>query len=60
MDSSKKVVVTGPTGVIGTAVIKKLIEEKCKVYAVIRRDSKRIGNIPVNENVKVIYCDIAE
>lgn len=56
----KKVVVTGPTGVIGTAVIKKLIEENCKVYAVIRKASKRINNIPVHENVKIIYCDIAD
>lgn len=56
----KNVVVTGPTGVIGTAVIRKLIDENCKVYAVIRKESRRIGNIPLHENVKIIYCDIAE
>ena len=56
----KKVVVTGPTGVIGSAVIKKLIAENCKVYAVIRKTSKRIANIIKHDNVKIIYCDVAE
>lgn len=55
-----KVVVTGPTGVIGSAVIKKLIAENCKVYAVIRKTSKRIANIIKHDNVKIIYCDVAE
>lgn len=56
----KKVVVTGPTGVIGSAVIKKLIAENCKVYAVIRKTSKRIANIIKHDNVKIIYCDVAD
>ena len=56
----KKVVVTGPTGVIGTAVIEKLIAENCVVYAVIRKESKRIANIPVHDNVHIVYCDIAD
>ena len=41
----RKAIVTGPTGVIGTAVINKLIDEGCKIYAVIRKESKRIANI---------------
>lgn len=60
LETNKKVVVTGPTGVIGTAVINKLIEENCTVYAVIRRESQRIDNIPIHKNVHIIYCDITE
>lgn len=56
----KRVVVTGPTGVIGSAVIAKLIGEGCMVYAVIRSSSRRISNIPVHKNVYVVYCDITE
>lgn len=56
----KNVVVTGPTGVIGTALINKLIAENCQVYAVIRKESKRLSNIPVHENVHIVYCDISE
>lgn len=56
----KKVVVTGPTGVIGSAVIKKLIAENCMVYAVIRKTSKRIANIIKHDNVKIVYCDVVD
>lgn len=56
----RKAIVTGPTGVIGTAVINKLIDEGCRIYAVIRKESKRIANIPAHPNVRIIYCDISE
>lgn len=54
----KRAIVTGPTGVIGTALIKKLISENIKTYAVIRSTSKRINTIPKNEFVHIIKCDI--
>lgn len=56
----KKVVVTGPTGVIGTALVEKLIAAGCYVYVVIRKDSKRVENIPIKRNVNIVYCDISE
>lgn len=56
----KRVVVTGPTGVVGSAVIARLADEGCTVYAVIRSSSRRIKNIPERNNVHIVYCDIAE
>lgn len=54
----KRAIVTGPTGVIGTALVKKLIAENVETYAVIRSNSKRINTIPNNHFVHIIKCDI--
>lgn len=54
----KRAIVTGPTGVIGTALVKKLIAENIEIYAVIRSTSKRINTIPNNQLVHIIKCDI--
>ncbi len=55
-----KVIITGPTGAIGVALINKLIKEKIYVTAVCRRGSLRMGNIPQNEYVSIIQCDLDE
>ena len=52
-----KAVVTGPTGAVGTALCKKLIEENVKVYAVCREDSQRTDNIP--SDAEKVFCDIS-
>lgn len=54
----KRAIVTGPTGVIGTALVKKLIAENIETYAVIRSASKRINTIPKDNLVHVVKCDI--
>lgn len=52
----KKAVITGPTGVIGTALIEKLIAENVEVFAVCRPNSKRINIISQNPLVHIIKC----
>lgn len=54
----KKAVVTGPTGVIGTALIDKLVAEGTEVYAVCRHNSKRIDTISKNPLVHTVKCDM--
>lgn len=54
----KRAIVTGPTGVIGTALVKKLIAENVETYAVIRSTSKRINTIPDDKLVHIVKCDI--
>ena len=51
-------VVTGGTGVIGTALIKRLVKGGIKVYAVCRHGSPHNVNIPSHELVTQIECDI--
>lgn len=54
-----KVVITGPTGAIGMALIQKCIEERTPVLAICHPGSKRIANIPVSPYVMIIECDLA-
>ncbi|MBE7087070.1 MAG: NAD(P)-dependent oxidoreductase [Clostridiales bacterium] len=54
----KSAIITGPTGGLGTALVKKLVDEDVKVYAIVRPNSKRLSNILVSDLVTVIECDI--
>lgn len=54
----KKVIISGPTGAIGIALIQKLIEQDVHVAAVCHCGSKRIARIPVSDKVKVIECNL--
>lgn len=53
-------VITGPTGAVGMALIEKLINERVRVVAVCRPESKRILRIPENENVRIVECSLEE
>lgn len=54
------VVITGPTGAIGMALIKKCIEDGRNVLAICHRGSKRIKQIPNSEFVKIVEASLDE
>lgn len=56
----KRVIITGPTGSIGIALIKNLIKQGIEVLAVCRRGSERIKNLPEHELVSVIELNLDE
>ena len=56
----KKVVVTGPTGAIGVALIQLLIEKNIEVLAVVRKGSKRKANIPQSDMVQIVELNLDE
>lgn len=56
----KRVIITGPTGAIGMALIQECIEAGTEVTAVCHRGSKRIARIPLSEKVRVVECDLDE
>lgn len=56
----KRVIITGPTGSIGIALIQILIDNNIEVLAVVRRGSKRLSNIPQSKNVQIVELDLAE
>ncbi len=59
MMKNKTAVITGATGMLGLALIRCLTGHGWNIYAVVRPGSKRIGNIPVQENVTVTECDLS-
>lgn len=56
----KKAVITGPTGTIGTALIRRMIQENVEVYAVVRPTSQRLAAIPKHPAVHLVLLDAAE
>lgn len=56
----KKIVITGPTGAIGMALIKRCIEEKIHVVAVCHKRSARIEQISQNPYVHVVEADLVD
>jgi nucleoside-diphosphate-sugar epimerase len=56
----KKIVITGPTGAIGMALIRQCIEKKIYVWALCHKGSKRIFQIPQSEYVTVVEVDLSD
>lgn len=54
----KRAIVTGATGVIGTALVEELIDREIEVLVLCRFDSKRIDNIPKNPLVTIKDCSL--
>lgn len=55
-----KIVITGPTGAIGMALIQKCIKEKDSVLAICRRGSANRPVIPDSPLVEVLEADLSE
>ena len=55
-----RVVITGPTGAVGHALIEVCIENRVEVLAICHKGSKRIKTLPASEYVKVLELDLDE
>ncbi len=56
----KKVIVTGATGFIGSALTNFLANKGIKVFAIVRNEHSNIDRINKNDNIKIINCDLSE
>lgn len=56
----KSILITGATGMIGSAIVEQAVKRGSEVTCLIRRGTTRIDNIPKDKNVKLIECDIDE
>lgn len=54
----KKVIITGSTGMIGISLIEYLLKNNIKVLAIIRPNSLRKNDIPLNKNVEILECNL--
>ena len=53
----KTAIITGPTGAIGSALCRKLLNEGFNVYAVCRPGTKRVSSLPCG--TEIVYCDLS-
>lgn len=56
----KRVIITGPTGAIGMALIEYLNQKNVQVIAVVRGKSKQKNQIIESDNVTMVECALAE
>lgn len=56
----KKVIITGPTGAIGHALIDECIKNNIEVYAICRPHSHRMNSIVKNNLVHIVEIDLSE
>ena len=57
----KKIIITGATGFIGRNVTRALLNEGARVFAVVRKGSKNLSQLPQHANLTVVpgeLCDI--
>lgn len=55
-----RIIITGATGAIGTALIKKAIQRNINVLVFTRKDSKRNNNIVKNKLIQIEFCSLSE
>jgi len=56
----KKIIITGATGTIGSAIVREALKQDYEITCLVRSASPRIKNIPKDERVHIIDCNIAE
>ena len=56
----KRAIITGATGTVGTALIEKLTRHQVEIMVLCRKNSRRLHQIPVHPNVRVVYCPLDE
>lgn len=56
----KRVILTGATGAVGTALIKELISHQVEILVLCRKGSRRNERIPEHELVTRKYCSLNE
>jgi nucleoside-diphosphate-sugar epimerase len=56
----KKIVVTGATGMIGSALVGLALEKDMEILCITRKNSGRIDNIPKSGKAKIIFANLSE
>lgn len=61
----KKIIVTGATGAVGSAVVRRALEQGMAVTCIVHKGSRRLGNLPQNNEALHLveadlndYCDL--
>ena len=56
----KRIVISGATGAIGTALIHCALEQQMQVLAICHKNSKRIARLPKADNLRILELDAEE
>lgn len=56
----KSIIVTGATGCVGSAVVRRAIARDINVTCIVHRGSNRLTNLPTDEKIKIVKCDLSD
>ena len=54
----KSAIVTGANGFMGHHLVRTLVDNDYRVYAIVRSENSEVSCIAQMQNVKLIYCDM--
>lgn len=54
----ESIIVTGATGAVGSAVVRRAIGNGVDVTCIVHKGSKRLGNLPKSDKVHIVECDL--
>lgn len=53
------IIVTGATGCLGSAVVRRALEKDIFVTCIVHKGSKRLSNLPADDRVKIVECNLS-
>lgn len=56
----QKIIITGATGAVGSAVVRRAVEKGMDVTCIVHQGSKRLGNLPQSDKVHIVECDLQD
>ena len=56
----KRIVVTGATSMIGTALIEECVKHEIEIYAVVRAGSGKISRLPESTQIHLVECELED
>ena len=55
-----KIIITGATGCVGSAVVRRALVRNMEVTCLVHKDSKRLTNLPRDSRVNIIECSLSD
>lgn len=56
----KRIIVTGATGAVGSAVVRRALANDISVTCIVHQGSKRLGNLPKDERLSIVECNLSD
>lgn len=56
----QRIIVTGATGAVGSAVVRRAVDKGKDVTCIVHQGSKRLGNLPQRDKVHIVECNLQD